>query len=278
MIKFPYKIKGSVILMFFHENNIQFTIKEVFLLQRKNETIYTTKKPMHCIGYRLSGKSIFYYKDQTMTVEKGQAIYVPPCISYHQKSKDETLIVIHFDASGISSREFSLARFSDISRADQKFSLLLDVWNSKQPGYQYRSNAVFYDILADVQQQNYPLTHSADKKELQLLPSLEYLHRNYYKSNLNIKEIAAISHISEVYFRKLFQELYHMSPLKYINHLRISKAMTLLKADDTPIKTIASSIGFSDPLYFSRAFKQATGISPSKFRAREDADCAVLKE
>lgn len=252
--------------MFFQKSNMQFTIREVFLLQRKNEKIFTAEKKIPSIGYRLSGEAEFYYKNEFFPVKQGDALYVPSGVSYQQKSEAEQVIVIHFDVFEANTKEFSIAHFQDIPQSKEKFLHLLDVWNSRQPGYQYRATAILYDILADAQQLNYSQNEDTSKTEFQLAKALEYLHRNYYKSDLNIKDIAAASNISEVYFRRLFQENYQTSPLKYINNLRISKAMTLLKTDDSPIKTIAAAVGFSDPLYFSKVFKKMNGMSPAEFR------------
>lgn len=255
--------------MFSTKKPVSIHILDIFIIQRQNETIYTKNKPIHCIGYRLDGSGVFYYKNERIPVKAGEAIYVPPCISYHQTSDHEKIIVIHFDAPELTAQDFSLTCFSDKARSDEKFLSLLDTWNSQQPGSQYRAHAILFDILADVQQESFEQNTELARKEQQLAASLEYLHQNYYKHDLNIRDIAAASSISEVYFRRLFQEQFQTSPWKYINNLRITKAMSLLKADDSPVKNIAASVGFSDPLYFSRVFKKATGQSPAAFRKLE---------
>jgi len=44
------------------------------------------------------------------------------------------------------------------------------------------------------------------------------------------------------------------------------RAKQLLKSTREPVQFIAYSVGFSDPLYFSKAFKKYFGFSPSSFR------------
>ena len=44
--------------------------------------------------------------------------------------------------------------------------------------------------------------------------------------------------------------------------------MAMLKSDNTAIKNVASDVGFSDPLYFSRVFKETVGMTPSEFREK----------
>ena len=58
------------------------------------------------------------------------------------------------------------------------------------------------------------------------------------------------------------------SPEKYITDLRISSAITLLANTKLPVNTVALSVGFNDPLYFSRFFKKHTGYSPREYRTK----------
>jgi AraC-like DNA-binding protein len=51
----------------------------------------------------------------------------------------------------------------------------------------------------------------------------------------------------------------------YLLNRRIQIADTLLRENKIMVKEAADSVGFSDPLYFSRLYKQRLGYSPSKF-------------
>ncbi len=97
--------------------------------------------------------------------------------------------------------------------------------------------------------------------------------QNYVNNNRALPELS-VSHISEVYnidrttLFRLFKKNLNLSPEEYIRDLRISSAITLLTTTKLPIKEIAVSVGFKDPLYFSRFFKQNTGSSPKEFRIK----------
>lgn len=56
------------------------------------------------------------------------------------------------------------------------------------------------------------------------------------------------------------------STAEYLRRFRINKAKTLLLTSDDPVKIIAFQVGFKDPNYFSRVFKNLEGKSPSQFR------------
>ena len=56
------------------------------------------------------------------------------------------------------------------------------------------------------------------------------------------------------------------SLIAYINDLRIEKAKPLLLHSDSSVTEIALEVGFNNTSYFIKKFRQATGMSPHKFR------------
>ena len=78
---------------------------------------------------------------------------------------------------------------------------------------------------------------------------------------------AKLCGISETYFRTLFKKVVGVSPLKYINDRKISRAKELISSKMYSIREVAQLAGFHDEAYFSREFKKATGVCPSKYFA-----------
>lgn len=81
------------------------------------------------------------------------------------------------------------------------------------------------------------------------------------------------------YFRKIFRDMLNTTPVEYFNRLRIEHAKRQLKQYGTirSIKEISARCGFSDPYYFSRKFKQLTGMSPRDFlKTMETIDEEIL--
>jgi YesN/AraC family two-component response regulator len=69
------------------------------------------------------------------------------------------------------------------------------------------------------------------------------------------------------YISKLFKEYKGLSPSEYLTHVRVSKAVDLIgNSVDVNVYDIAKAVGFSDPSYFSRLFKQQTGMQPTEFK------------
>lgn len=98
--------------------------------------------------------------------------------------------------------------------------------------------------------------------------SVGYLSRNLNRP-ISSTELACRAHLSENYFIKLFKKQTKLTPQQMLDTLRMQKAAHLLKYSELSITEVAATVGFDDPLYFSRRFKKKTGRSPSCFRKEE---------
>ena len=97
--------------------------------------------------------------------------------------------------------------------------------------------------------------------------ALDYITLHYMEP-LKIEDLAAWSHISETHFRRIFSKYMNMSPLEYINLVRIRAACDYLKTTDDSVAAIAQKCGFSTPSTFNRNFKQVMGATPHEWRKR----------
>ncbi len=100
--------------------------------------------------------------------------------------------------------------------------------------------------------------------------------RNSFSSKLTIDSLAQIVHISPKYYMELFSKQYGISAMQYVNKVRIDAAKHQLARKKDKLRQIAHTCGFSDELYFSRRFKQETGITPAAFRRTRSLKIAVL--
>lgn len=83
---------------------------------------------------------------------------------------------------------------------------------------------------------------------------------------IRISDIAAHIGIDRTYLYMLFVEHLDITPKDYLKTYRLTRAKELLKVTDLPIATIAESCGYSDPVVFSKAFRQAFEITPTNWR------------
>jgi AraC family transcriptional regulator of arabinose operon len=96
------------------------------------------------------------------------------------------------------------------------------------------------------------------------------LTAEYVKERLHlpvdVAELASLPNLSPSHYSVLFRSLTGCSPKHYVIRLRIDRSAKLLRSTDLSVKTIAAMLGYDDPLYFSRTFRQGRGVSPSAYR------------
>lgn len=95
--------------------------------------------------------------------------------------------------------------------------------------------------------------------------AVNYINENM-TADFTIEYLAEMCNVSSAHFRRLFKAQFGMTPIKYKNNLRISKAKMLLRRSSLSICEIASFLGFDSEYYFSRVFKDITGTSPGAYK------------
>ena len=98
----------------------------------------------------------------------------------------------------------------------------------------------------------------------------DYIERNY-KKDISAKDVAGILGYSDVYFSKVFKQLFDDNFINYLTKIRIDRAKLLLKDVSFNIKEVGKSVGYADSNYFTKVFKRSIGISPSEYRSKHNA-------
>ncbi|MEE0419169.1 MAG: response regulator [Lachnospiraceae bacterium] len=97
-----------------------------------------------------------------------------------------------------------------------------------------------------------------------LCAKLHQYIQNHYRQRLSLSDLSAEFGYTDSYINRIFKKEYGQSPLQYINSLKLAHAKELLcTSPDLDIKTVASACGYEDARYFSRVFKNETGMTPS---------------
>lgn len=117
---------------------------------------------------------------------------------------------------------------------------------------------VHHDTLSDEEQHEYPY-------RVYLQQALDYMNTRLHE-NIKISEIASHIGIDRSYLSNIFKSTLELSPQEYLMTLRMNRAAELLENTDDKITSIASAVGYSDPLTFTKMFKRIKGMSPSDWR------------
>lgn len=140
-----------------------------------------------------------------------------------------------------------------------------------------KRTASLYKLLALLIDSNIPQGTSAQKQQYDyssqtyLDHALQFIHFNFER-NIQIPDIANYVGITHSYLFQIFKQNLNTSPKDYLLHYRMEHAKHLLETTDIPVKSIASSVGYIDPLTFSKMFSNVVGVPPhrisKKFRIR----------
>lgn len=99
-----------------------------------------------------------------------------------------------------------------------------------------------------------------------LLRAVLYIENNL-ADNIYLDDLAREACLSKFHFSRQFKKHLNMSPIRFINHLRIRKAKALLAHPDASISLAAQDAGFRDLSEFIRQFKKFTGTTPHRYQS-----------
>lgn len=90
--------------------------------------------------------------------------------------------------------------------------------------------------------------------------------RDHYKEGITLEETAHQLNITPEYLSTLFNRELGMNFSAFLTEFRLSHAKRLLRGTELRIYEIAAEVGYGDPKYFNRVFKEKYGVSPGEFR------------
>ena len=132
-----------------------------------------------------------------------------------------------------------------------------------------RRSEYLYSFLAQLAQDLHPTQHGDSDLSYPgstyVRYALDYIE-HHYGQHIKVSDIANYVGISRAHLTNCFNKELKLSPREYLIDYRMNKAKDLLTTTVLPINQIASSVGYEDPLSFSKAFKLVTGVSPSSYR------------
>lgn len=100
--------------------------------------------------------------------------------------------------------------------------------------------------------------------------AIRYIGQNY-PQKISLGSVAAHVCLSPTYFSRLFKEEMQQSFVAYLNQIRIEKSKRLLADGGHALADVAGRVGFDDQSYFTRVFRQLTGMPPGEYRRQQPA-------
>ena len=237
------------------------------------------RRDYHFIHFVVKGEGTLDIRGQVHPVRKDQLFIVPAGeVSTYRANEADPWKYCWLGFLGIQSFQFlnTLMRcgpkrfVQDCQNAayyERQIASILDI-SGKRVSTHLRSNGVMYTLIGT------RLDELGEDDPAGLDCSVPCQARQYmdlhYHDNLQIADVAAAVGVHANYLANVFQAQYHVTPKQYLAKLKLDKAKELLLFTDHPVYIVANSVGFSDPLAFSKFFRRMTGISPTEYRIKQE--------
>lgn len=162
-------------------------------------------------------------------------------------------------------------------RIAENIRRILEIMRNMEPFYQEEAEGVLLELLAEIARANRAMGKmqeeeiSLEERKLgnMILGSMDYIS-DHISEPIKVSDLADWCHISETHFRRVFSSYMNMSPLAYINLVRIQTACEYLKKTDESVADIAEKCGFLTNSTFNRNFRQIMGVTPVEWRKRPE--------
>jgi AraC-like DNA-binding protein len=264
----------------------------VFMFQMKEEQMikwhsrrHAHPEPQFEFHYFLGGHGVFKNGSQGHAIEKGslflsipdqmheiQAENLDHPLSYYallfEASPDDYLYPYLSDPNfqaffpvkiGTSHRMFFEDAKNKFNQSDNAFRVR---------AVELRLEALVHDLVGDLRSgvSSFLDAEHGEVFNLHVEQALGIL-QNHVFSQISLGHVCEQLKITEEYLIRLFKRHMNMTPMRYLNNLKMETATSLLLNSDLSVKEISWKLGFSSQYHFSRSFKTYSGCTPTDYRS-----------
>ncbi|MCU7548828.1 AraC family transcriptional regulator [Chitinophagaceae bacterium LB-8] len=225
--------------------------------------------------YSLGGKGYIENAEEKFELAPNQFIIIPPH-QYHRFQADIndpwTIYWVHFSSNKLNelNKEFNVEQYykpTDIFYDEKIIDVWFEMYSSLASEYSTTTigyaNFCLYRFLSFFFFPNNKF--NILEQECPLDQSIEYMKANIDK-RLTADIIANQFQYSSSHYTAIFKKKTGSSPIDYFINMKIHFACQLLSQSELKIREIAEKVGYDDPYYFSRLFKQIMNKSPKEYR------------
>lgn len=221
----------------------------------------------HEIAVCESGEALISLDQETYTLRKGQCIYLRGQSVHSILSAPGTTLYVSLFSDDLIRRitdNYCLAHpvFTDNFRVLETLERIRAAGFKKERFYDEISNALIQQLIAGIFsvleiQESAVSTSEATERYKKLLYDIDEHAEDY-----SFSRAVEYMNMSEAYFSRFFKKISGMTFSMYLNHIRVNKAIDLIRSRNMSMTDIAMNCGFETIRNFNRVFKQITGYSP----------------
>jgi AraC-like DNA-binding protein len=225
-----------------------------------------------------SGRGWFELGGTRQAMQPGETVFIPQSAPHSYGAEDDdpwTIIWAH--AVGRDLPHF--LRQLGVSLRTPKLRLSADgadrldfnrVWQIGEEGYSIAqllaSASAFRFVLSEMLRLKLAMRAPSEHDEDVVRRAADWM-RQHVAKRVKLEDLARQAGASVSHLSALFHAKMGYPPMEYFTRLKIQRACMLLDRSTMRVKEVGASVGFSDPYYFSRSFRQVMGMSPRAYRA-----------
>ena len=147
--------------------------------------------------------------------------------------------------------------------------MIMEEMREKKPHHKASVHSLLLSLMIEIirmcenTQQNYDSRKKSGGS--QIAEALDYV-RIEYAQPMKVEDLANVCHMSETHFRRVFEAYMNMSPMDYINLVRVQRACDIMKKTDDSMDVVAQKAGFTTTSTFNRNFKKFLNTSPYQWK------------
>lgn len=240
------------------------------------------------LNYVKKGSCRILLEDESVSFQEGDLMLLPSHVSHKFEAGEKgcTLMQLEFlpdifwqlnslqplsvEEQGTSfaaplwnlSEQKRLLKMVDDIRIVQEVRSVINELQQQEEGYEYLVVLSYAELMVLIYR--YMVRHAFPSGMNRVLQKAVGYLRLHYASDVTMADVAAHTGVSGRYLRKIFSQEFHLSPLGYLQRIRIDKAVELLKNTDLSVKEVAYLCGYHSSQYFSRVFRQYAGVRPQE--------------
>lgn len=143
-------------------------------------------------------------------------------------------------------------------------NLLQREYTERTPGYVTVCHSVLMQLIVFLSRKFQIPLKDEKNMDIRLTKTVVYMQLNF-QNKITVENLAEIAGFSSRHFTRMFTQVYGMSPIEFLNELRLNHAKMLLESGSYKVIEVAALCGFQDSNYFSRYFKEKSGCAPSEW-------------
>lgn len=226
-------------------------------------------KGASALVYHCNAEVSYEFENDSCIAHAGSVLLLPPNFPFRATTEEKATVILiaYFTAVPPAETKSEILFLPINKKIRESFLQFAYLAQSAELGRELAMMATFYTLLYQLHRYNKDADAQVRQNDL-IRPSVAYLEKHFAARGLSMREVAALSGVSETHFRSLFIRQHGCTPTQFIAEKKLKKATDLLESTDQTVAEIAKLCGFADQYYFSRSFEKKLGCLPEEYRKK----------